>query len=322
MNIGIVGAGRIAKAHFERLSKLKDIKIKGVADIIFVRAKEMAEKCNANAYSSFEELLENEKNLDAIFICTPPYSREPENIIKSARRGIHLFIEKPPARTLITGERLQDVFDKTGIVVSVGFLWRYSEFSSKVKEYLKDERCAMIVSRWYHTIPPIAWVRDKERAGGQVVDQSIHLIDLMRYIVGDARSVYSQSSKGLFPEVEDFINDDASVTIINFQNGTVASLASTYSLFPHPEHGARIEFMPKRLRLEGSLDYLKVFTPENMESFKFTDDPMEKEQLTFFEAIEKNDRSKILSPYEDSLKTLKIALSANRSMETGEVINL
>ncbi|HPC77449.1 MAG TPA: gfo/Idh/MocA family oxidoreductase, partial [bacterium] len=60
----------------------------------------------------------------------------------------------------------------------------------------------------------------------------------------------------------------------------------------------------------------------NMESFKFTDDPMEKEQLTFFEAIKKNDRSKILSPYEDSLKTLKIALSANRSMETGEVINL
>jgi len=49
---------------------------------------------------------------------------------------------------------------------------------------------------------------------------------------------------------------------------------------------------------------------------------MEKGQLTFFEAIEKNDRSKILSPYEDSLKTLKIALSANRSMETGEVINL
>lgn len=322
MNLGIIGAGRIAKAHFERLIKREDVKIKGVADIIFSRAKEMAERCNANAYSSFEELLENEKNLEALFICTPPYSREPENIIKSAERGIHLFIEKPPSRSLITGERLLEVFNRTGIIVSVGFLWRYSELASKLKEYLKDKRCAMVFSRWYHTIPPIAWVRDKERAGGQVVDQSIHLIDLMRYIVGEAKSVYSQSSSGLFPEITDFINDDASVTVINFQDGTVATLASTYSLFPHPEHGPRIEFIAKRLRLEGSLNYLKVFTPDSTESFEFSDDPMEKEQKAFFETIEKNDQTLILSSYEDSLKTLKITLSANESMEKGGVINL
>lgn len=322
MNIGIVGAGRIAKAHFERLIKRDDIKIRGVADIIFSRAKEMAEKCMANAYPSFEELLNNEKDLDALFICTPPYNREPENLIKSAQRGIHLFIEKPPARTLLVGEKLLEVFDKTDIVVSVGFLWRYSELALKLKEYLKDKMCTMIFSRWYHTIPPIAWVRDKERAGGQVVDQSIHLIDLMRYIVGEAKAVYSQCFKGLFPEVEDFINDDASVTVITFQNGTVAALASTYSLFLNPEHGPRIEFIAKRLRLEGSLNYLKVFTPENVESFEFTDDPMEKEQLAFFSAIKEGNKNKILSSYEDSLKTLKISLSANLSMDTGEVITL
>lgn len=322
MNIGIVGAGRIAKAHFERLIKREDVKIRGVADIIFSRAKKMAEKCEANSYSSFEELLENEKELDALFICTPPYSREPENIIKSVQRGIHLFIEKPPARSLITGRRLLEIFDKTKVFVSVGFLWRYSDLAVKIKEYLKDKKCAMIVARWYHTIPLIAWVRDKERAGGQVVDQSIHLIDLMRYIVGEAKTVYSQSSIGLFPEIEDFINDDASITVITFQDGTVASLASTYSLFPHPEHGPRIEFIAKRFRLEGSLNYLKVFSPEGMESFEFSDDPMEKEQSAFLEAIEKNDRSKILSSYKDSLETLKIALLANESMETNEVIFL
>jgi predicted dehydrogenase len=322
MNIGIVGAGRIARAHFERLTKREDVKIRGVADIIFTRAKEMAERCNANAYSSFEELLENEKDLDALFICTPPHNREPENLIRSAQRGIHLFIEKPPSRTLITGERLLEIFDKTGIIVSVGFLWRYSDFASKLMEYLDDKKCSMIVARWYHTIPPIAWVRDKERAGGQVVDQSIHLIDLMRYIGGEAKTVYSQNSKGLFPEIEDFINDDASTTVITFKSGTVATLASTYSLFPNPEHGPRIEFIAKRLRLEGNLDYLKVFTPENVESFNFSDDPMEKEQSAFFSAIEEGDKSKVLSSYEDSLKTLKISLSANISMDTGEVITL
>lgn len=322
MNIGIVGAGRIAKAHFERLVKREDVEIKGIADIIFSRAKEMAEKCGANAYSSFEELLDNEKEIEALFICTPPYNREPENLIKSAQRGIHLFIEKPPARTLIVGERLLEVFDKTGVTVSVGFLWRYSDLAVKLRDYLRDRKCAMIVSRWYHTIPPIAWVRDKERAGGQVVDQSIHLIDLMRYLLGEAKTVYSQRSKGLFPEIVDFINDDASVTVITFQSGTVATLASTYSLFPNPEHGPRIEFIAKKLRLEGSLNYLKVFTPEDVESFEFSDDPMEKEQSAFFTAIEKDDKDRVLSSYEDSLKTLKISLSANISMNTGEVIPL
>ncbi len=322
MNIGIIGAGRIAKAHFERLIKRDDIRIRGIADIIFSRAKEMSDKCGANAYSSFEELLDNEKDLDALFICTPPYNREPENLIRSAQKGIHLFIEKPPARSLMVGERLLEIFDKTGIVVSVGFLWRYSELAVKIKEFLKDKRCAVIVSRWYHTIPPIAWVRDKERAGGQVVDQSIHLVDLMRYVVGEAKTVYSQSSQGLFPEIEDFINDDASVTVITFQNGTIAMLASTYSLFLNPEHGPKIEFIAKRLRLEGSLNYLKVFTPENIESFDFADDPMEKEQLAFFNAIENGDKSRILSSYEDSLRTLRVVLSANISMDTGEVITL
>lgn len=322
MNIGIIGAGRIARAHFERLIKMEDVKIRGVADIIFPRAKEMAEKCGANAYSSLEELLDNEKELDALFICTPPYNREPENLIKSAKRGIHLFIEKPPARTLVAGEKLLDVFDRADIIVSVGFLWRYSDLAVKLKDYLKDRKCAMIVSRWYHTIPPIAWVRDKERAGGQVVDQSIHLIDLMRYLVGEAKTVYSQSSRGLFPEIEDFINDDASVTVITFQDGTVATLASTYSLFPNPEHGPKIEFIAKKLRLEGSLNYLKIFTPENIESFEFSDDPMEREQLAFFNAIKNGNKGEILSSYEDSLKTLKISLSANISMDTGEVITL
>jgi len=322
MNIGIIGAGRIARAHFERLIKMEDVKIRGVADIIFSRAKEMAEKCGANAYSSFEELLDNEKELDALFICTPPYNREPENLIKSAKRGIHLFIEKPPARTLVAGEKLLDVFDRADIIVSVGFLWRYSDLAVKLKDYLKYRKCAMIVSRWYHTIPPIAWVRDKERAGGQVVDQSIHLIDLMRYLVGEAKTVYSQSSRGLFPEIEDFINDDASVTIITFQDGTVATLASTYSLFPNPEHGPKIEFIAKKLRLEGSLNYLKIFTPEDIESFEFSDDPMEREQLAFFNAIKNGNKGEILSSYEDSLNTLKISLSVNISMDTGEVITL
>jgi len=322
MNIGIIGAGRIGKAHFERLIKREDIKIKGVADIIFSRAKEMAEKSGGTPYSSFEELLENEKDLDALFICTPSYSREPENIIKAVERGIYLFIEKPPARTLQVGERLNEVFQKNKIIVSVGFLWRYSEFAKKLKEVLKDKKCAMVVARWYHTIPPIAWVRDKERAGGQVVDQSIHLIDLARFILGEVKTVYSQSSKGLFPEIQDFINDDASVTVITFENGTVATLASTYSLFLHPEHGPKMEFIAKRLRIEGSLSYIKTFTPENVESIEFSDNPMAKEQDVFFEAMKKGDRSIILSSYEDSLKTLKVALSANESMETQEVIKL
>jgi len=49
---------------------------------------------------------------------------------------------------------------------------------------------------------------------------------------------------------------------------------------------------------------------------------MEKEQSVFFSAIEEGDKSKVLSSYEDSLKTLKISLSANISMDTGEVIIL
>ena len=342
LKVAIIGAGRMGKSHLERLKQIKDTEVVAICDVKEKVAKNLAKKVKARVYSDYEEMYSKEK-LDAVFICTPAYTRE-KQLELAAQKGIHIFVEKPVARTIEQGERTYEVIKKNGIICSVGFLWRYSKGAKKIMEVLKDKKLALIDTRWYHTIPPIAWVRSKEMGGGQIVDQSIHLIDLMRYWVGEVKKVYAQSIKGLFPEIDDFTADDASAITMVFKNGTVANLSSTYSLFPGANLGPRMDLIAKRMHLKFTSEKVRIYRPKEKE-FKFDEQahlihmmkPPEAsieqydtglneaamiEDKVFLEAVKDRNFSKIKSDFYDGLKTLKVALAANESIETGKVVTL
>jgi len=342
LKVAIIGAGRMGVSHLERLRKIEDTEVVAICDVKENAAKDLAKKARAKAYFDYKKMYEEER-LDAVFICTPAYARE-NQLELAAEKGIHIFVEKPATRTMEQGERICKSIDKAGVICSVGFLWRYSEGAERIKKTLKDKKLVLIDARWYHTIPPIAWVRSKEMGGGQVVDQSIHLIDLMRYWVGEADKVNAQATKGLFPEIADFTADDASAVALMFKNGTVANLSSTYSLFPGANLGPMIDLIAKRMHIELTAEKVRIYRPKQKE-FKLDKEahlvhmmrPPEAnidqydtglsqagivEDEVFLRAVKEGDPSRIKSSFRDGLNTLEVALAANESMRTDKIITL
>ncbi|MGQ9632507.1 MAG: Gfo/Idh/MocA family protein [bacterium] len=321
VKVAIVGAGRMGSAHLEALGKMEDVDVVAICDTNSEAAGRMAGIARVPAYSDLSEAIKRERP-DAAFICTPAFSRAGQEIL-AAREGVHLFVEKPPALSLFQGEKVAEAIERSKIVNSVGYCWRYSKVADKLLETFDGRRVALIIAQWLHTIPPISWVRSKELGGGQIVDQSTHLIDLMRYLVGEVESIYAQASRGLFPDIPDFTGDDGSAAALTFRSGTVATLSSTYSLFPAEGHGPRIAFIGRELRAECGQKWMEIVTREGAQHFDFgDDDQIYAEDRVFIDAVKGKDTSGIKSPFSDALKTLAVTLAANRSIETGEVVRL
>lgn len=342
IKVGIIGAGRMGNLHLKHLQSIKEVEITSICDVNIENAESLAKLVGAKVYEDYRKMYKK-GNMDAVFICTPAFIRSEQEIL-AAQRGIHLFIEKPPARTMKKGKEIIRVIEKTGVICSVGFPWRYLDTVDKLQEVLKRKKVALIYAQWLHTIPPVAWVRSKEKGGGQIVDQSIHMVDLMRYVVGEVDRVYAQGTKGLFKEIDDFTADDASALTLTFKNGTVANLSSTYSLFAAEGHGPKMNFVSKRVRIEFDCNNMRIIStrakagfdrnahtmhlkPKSSSSLKIQKvktniDPYYIEDKMFIDAIKSGDRSKIKSPYQDALRTLQVALAANDSIEKNKVIRL
>jgi len=170
--------------------------------------------------------------------------------------------------------------------------------------------------------PLVDSIKIKEKAGGQIVDQAIHFIDLIRYVFGEIKSVYTKRVRGFFPEEKLYTGDDASCTIFEFENGIYGNLLCTYALFPEVTryYPPKIRFICKRKLIEYSHRKLIIITSEKYEEFNFNQDLYFVEDRVFIESLRKNDKSIIKSDYFDSIKTLKVALSANKSMEENREI--
>ena len=103
IKFGIIGCGKIASRHAEHITSYGELA--AVCDIKEDLAKGFAEKFHCNYYTSIEELLKNEKEIEVISICTPN-GLHAEHSIKSLRAGKHVLCEKPMALSVKDCERM------------------------------------------------------------------------------------------------------------------------------------------------------------------------------------------------------------------------
>lgn len=134
VRVGFIGTGNIASTHTKNISKLKNAKLAAFADIDRTRAQKYAALYGGTAYTDYDQMLDKEE-LSAVFICTPHFVRL-EPIKAAAERRIALFCEKPPAFDLESAKEITDIINKTGIINSVGFMYRWAEITNKVKSII------------------------------------------------------------------------------------------------------------------------------------------------------------------------------------------
>lgn len=319
VRIGFIGTGRIANRHMEKLSTIKDVTLVSVCDVEKKEAKKMTKIWGGKLYTDYREMLDKE-SLDAAYICLPPFAHTDQEIL-AAEKGINLFVEKPLALDLKKACQISKIIEESGVISSVGYLYRYSDIVNRAKEEVNQRKIALILGHYLCSMPSIRWWRNKNESGGQIVEQTTHIFDLARYLVGEVDTIYGQRSRGLMKDVKNYSLDDASCVNLHFQSGAVGSISSACTLKRGRDWG--INLIGKGFRIDLLLSsHLLIISNGKREEIKMQTDPYQAEDEAFIKAVKKNRPEIIKSSYSDALKTLKLTLAADSSLEKGKIISL
>lgn len=215
-NSAIVGAGAISAVHCEAIKNIPNARLTALCDIKRERAEERALKYGGNVYTDFDTMLDNEK-IDVLHICTPHYLHVPM-AISALEKGINVILEKPPAITKEEFERLEKVSKNTSARLGICFQNRYNESVREVKKLLSCGKCGKVMGArafvtWNRTADyykSSGWRGDiKTEGGGVLINQAIHTLDLITYLLGEPVSVSAHTSnnhlKGVI-NVEDTVS--------------------------------------------------------------------------------------------------------------------
>lgn len=314
MRFGFIGCGSIATLHMNNLSRMEGVELVAFCDVDEGRAKEAARRFKGRAYTDHRIMLEKEP-LDAIYICIPPYAHTDQEIA-AAQAGVALFVEKPVALSLEKALEVRDAIKKAGVINAVGYQFRYFDGTDLLKERLQGKRIGMVMGQWMGTMPGTLWWRRKEMSGGQIVEQTTHLFDLSRYLVGEIVSVSTAAaSRVLHQEFTDFNITDVGTINLWFADGTIGCITNTCLL--RASYGIRLTLFTRDLIAEFSPTAVKFIEPHRTEEVRHQRQGHIYESLVFVEAVRTKNQALIRSDYADATQTLAVTLAAIESAEKG-----
>src|SRR5437763_10643389 len=124
VRVAFVGTGGIANHHLSRLAEIGGVEIVALCDVAEERAAAAVEKYGGKVYTDYRRMLDAEE-IDALYVCVPPFAHSDAEIL-AARKGVHLFAEKPVVMHLETGLKILDAIEKSGVISCAGYGMRYT----------------------------------------------------------------------------------------------------------------------------------------------------------------------------------------------------
>ncbi len=232
-SIAIVGAGGMGRLHAGNLKRIEGISIAGVCDPNPEAAKALAEAHGTRAYECFEALL-SDRTPDAVFVCVPPFAHSGEAEM-AARRGIHIFIEKPIGLSTGAAEAMVRAVVESGVRTQVGYHFRYG---GAVRELVRRIRCGeagrgvLFTGRYECNSLHAPWWREKAKAGSQILEQVIHTYDMAMHLMGRPLSAAGLTDNLCHRDVHGYTLEDVSCANIRFEGGALGSITATNCAVP------------------------------------------------------------------------------------------
>ena len=316
IRLGFIGAGGIAERHLGVLERFSDVRIAGFADVAEDRARRLAERVSARAYTDYRDMLDREA-VDALYICVPPFAHgEPER--EAIRRGLPFCVEKPIARDLETAEDIARRIEDAALTTAVGYHWRYMDTVEEARERLADNPARLALGYWLANTPPPAWWWREEQSGGQTVEQTTHLFDLARYLIGEVEEVFAAGStieREAFPGLD---VHDVSAATLRFATGAVGNMAATCLL--GWVHRVGMHLFADGMAIELHEHDLMIDVGAGRPVRGAERDPVVAEDRDFLDAV-KGKADRIRVPYAEALKTHRVATAAARSAREGRPVS-
>ncbi|QHT62431.1 Gfo/Idh/MocA family oxidoreductase [Paenibacillus lycopersici] len=316
--VGFIGAGGIASAHMEALAKNGKVQMTAVFDVVPASAEKAAAKYGMQAYASYEALLDADA-VDVLFVCVPPFAHG-DIEEKACARGIHLFVEKPLGLDMDVIRKKAAIIREAGIMSASGYVLRYLDTASKARAYLQDKTIGMVRAHYMTGFVATPWWREMAKSGGQLVEQTTHTVDMVRFLAGDVSKVYAQMALRVSGDIENLDIPDVGTVALAFESGAIGHVDTC---FIQPDHRVGVEVQGKDFRVLVEGGRLTITDREGTQTIESeTGDIMFAQDSAFIDAVLTGDRSLILAPYDDALRTVEVTLAANRSAQSGLPVQL
>ncbi|MBI9102100.1 MAG: Gfo/Idh/MocA family oxidoreductase [Spirochaetales bacterium] len=247
IRIGLAGFGPIGIVHLLAYRNipliytglLPPFEVVGVCQTSREKAEETARRENLErAYADFDEMVAD-PSIDIIDIVTPNYLHK-DQVLKALRSGKHVLCEKPLALNGREADEIERVAAESECTFGMIFNYRFIPAIMKARQLIEAGRLGEIYTfraEYYHTgyqnpEKPWSWRMDRERSGGgALMDLGVHVIDLVRYLLGEVDSIQCKT-RTYIPQrfdphssrMEPVTVDDAAWAHINLKNGGVGTL--------------------------------------------------------------------------------------------------
>jgi len=238
LRAGILGCGGIAHKHAQAMVGLGDqVELVAFCDRDESRARAFSDQYAAGRASVFidHRAMFDQAGLNLLVVCLPPFAHADE-VELAAERGVHVLMEKPIALTSEHAWRMVESAERAGIKTQVGFMYRFGKAVSQMKQLLDAGTigpAGLFSARYFCNALHAPWWRAKEKSGGQLVEQIIHLFDVMRYLLGEPVSVFSRQANFFHRDLDGYTAEDVSATVFSFANGALGVIYATNGAFPN-----------------------------------------------------------------------------------------
>jgi len=318
VRIGFIGTGGIAQHHMNQLLQIEDVRIACGYDTSSETLIKASKRFEFTPYDDLDKMLDSEV-LDCVYICVPPFAHG-EIEKKVIERNLPFLVEKPIGINLDTVKEILSLIEKRGIIVSVGYHWRYMDITKEAKELISPEKIGMVLGYWMGGLPMVPWWRRKEQSGGQFVEQTTHIVDLARFIVGDVEEVYALFDRRLVFDVEGMNVPDVGTVNLKFKNGVIGNISNTCAL--NFGYTVGLHIYGRNIVIEVLGNKLVINEQGKKIEKQARLNPSLEEDRIFINAVKTKDPSRILSTYRDAAKTLAVTLSAWDSAGENSVVKV
>jgi UDP-N-acetyl-2-amino-2-deoxyglucuronate dehydrogenase len=231
---GIVGAGVIAATHATAVEALPNARLVAVTDAVPEAARAFGRARGCAVAPGLGELLSRE-DIDVVCVCVPS-GLHAEVGVQAAAAGKHLVVEKPIDVTLAAADRLIEAVHAAGVVMTVVCQHRFDPGPAELRRLLDAGALGRLMfgqatTKWYRSqgyYDSSSWRGTWALDGGSLMNQGIHYVDLLRWVMGPVAEVTALcATQAHQVEVE-----DTTLAVLRFRSGAVGSIITSTAIFP------------------------------------------------------------------------------------------
>jgi UDP-N-acetyl-2-amino-2-deoxyglucuronate dehydrogenase len=250
VSFGIVGCGVISTTHADAIGQLRDAQIVACCDVVEARARDFAKRYgipSSHVYTDISGLLADPV-VEAVSICTPSGTHA-LLATECLWAGKPVLVEKPMDINIDAIDLLISAQKDTGLPLAVISQHRFDAASIYAHNLVAEGHLGVLVVceaqiKWFRTQEYYdsgdwrgTWSLD---GGGALMNQGVHTVDLMRWIMGPVHSVYAVARTIAHERIE---VEDVICATITFESGAIGNIIATTAAFPG---------YPAQLSLHGS----------------------------------------------------------------------